>query len=178
MPTGRRCSKVGLRIFNRWRFGLSAAHVGQKHCLLWAALLVLATSTISAQIITVVVLDARSGLPISGRNVRISIPDPRTQTPTPHPSFMNFDAKTGSNGKAQVDLLGHLPPRIYVSESGGFSTQCSPHVYKLQDVLSIGILAKNGCNKKVSAKIQAQPGEVIIFSKPESFMDRLRDFPG
>lgn len=48
----------------------------------------------------------------------------------------------------------------------------TPPSYSIQEILQHGVVAENTCGK---VKAQAKPGELIVFARPRSFLERLRE---
>ncbi|HZQ44496.1 MAG TPA: hypothetical protein VFA99_14675 [Acidobacteriaceae bacterium] len=126
-----------------------------------AALLFCGASPLVGQSITVRVLNARSGLPLSGQNVTIAWADTLDKT------VVNL----GRDGSGKLDLagrsqfamlpgpkLGKEPYRIAYIDCNNFS------MVRVDDVLNRGLVSENLCSAKVSAK--AKPGEVVFWAVP------------
>jgi hypothetical protein len=126
-----------------------------------AALLFCCVSSLRGQSITVRVLNARSGRPLSGQNVTIVWPD------TPG----NTVVRLGSDGTGKLDIagksqfamlsgpkLGKEPYRIAYINCNEFS------MVRVDDVLSRGVVAANLCSSKVSTN--SKPGEIVFWGVP------------
>jgi len=56
--------------------------------------------------------------------------------------------------------------------SGGHLERFIPPAYKIRKILESGVSAANTCGK---FRAQAKPGELIIFVRPPTFMERMRE---
>jgi len=138
-----------------------------------SALLFCGVSSLSAQSITVRVLNARSGRPLAKQSVMISWPDTMEKT------VVNL----GPDGTAKLDLAGRsqfgmLPgPKSEKEPNSIAYIDCNDFsMVRVDDVLNRGLVTTNRCSTKVSAKVK--PGEVVFWGvplhwwEPDSVKDR------
>ncbi|MGH7744542.1 MAG: hypothetical protein ACREQ5_06950 [Candidatus Dormibacteria bacterium] len=118
--------------------------------------------------ITVFVLDARTGEPISKVTV-----------------FLSWDEKgaahslgkqvTNKSGAAGFLLQEPLPERIGISFSPDEAKSCSDTAFPARDILNSGILAKDDCNiGKPNVQVQLKAGLLIVFASKVTLTERLR----
>lgn len=126
-----------------------------------AALMFCCASSVRGQSITVRVLNARSGRPLSGQNVTIVWPD------TPG----NTVVKLGSDGTGKLDIAGKSqfamlsgpkfgkePYRIAYINCNEFS------MVRVDEVVTRGVVAANLCSSRVSTN--SKPGEIVFWGVP------------
>jgi 5-hydroxyisourate hydrolase-like protein (transthyretin family) len=136
------------------------------------------SSLLTAQhkdVLTVRVIDMKTGRPVANREILAERIDPRTHMPLVEPG-LPLKALTNSEGRATFDasLLstvqmqrpGHqqmtktLDVEV-IYAAGGF--QCSKGLLSLEEVLRTGVIDDAGCNLKFDrSKLTVIPGEVTL----------------
>jgi hypothetical protein len=93
------------------------------------------------------------------------------------PSRPALDATTGSDGVAIFQLPSPAPQEVTVGSSDGRIYHCSDfwkNNYPTQQVLLEGVTLPLRCevSEKVKAKVQAKPGEIVLFARPLRWYER------
>jgi hypothetical protein len=121
-------------------------------------------------------IDARSGMPIADKPVRLWTTDVAEYRD--HPGYVQ--AMTDSNGVATFHVPDPKPTYLYVHTGmGGAWEECSSNNrtgYIAKDVLESGISKEGFCGKlpDISDKFHPSAGDVYIFIEHESFFQRLK----
>ena len=117
--------------------------------------------------IHVLVLNGKSGKPISGRNVKIFDSEAYSKSPF----WPIVEGHTDHRGVFTTSA--QLPKRITVLVNGRFHCERGGYggSYPKDNILSVGVVESNPCNSKV---IRApMPGELILFVRRESLKEFL-----
>jgi hypothetical protein len=126
--------------------------------------------------IRVHMIDARSGLPLANNPVRLwttGVASYRT-----HPGYVQ--EMTDSNGVATFHVADPQPTYLYVHVGMGNDwDECSSNRqtgYVAKDVLESGISKEDVCGKfpDVSGKFHPSAGDVYVFVKHNTFVQRMR----
>jgi hypothetical protein len=136
------------------------------------------TSVLPAEqvLMTVRVIDMKTGRPVANKELWVERLDPRTHMPLVEPG-MPLKALTDSEGKAKFDtsLLStaskSTPDHQQMTKTldlgviyaaGGF--QCSKGLLSLEEVLQTGVIDDSGCSLKLDrSKLTLISGEVVLF---------------
>ena len=133
-----------------------------------ATLLVLFGGTMlcAQEIIRIRVLDGRNGRPIGDERVNVLFDAERSARLVP----------TDRSGVAVVNLGSEHLDVIRITSD--YYVPCQPHPkdspflsYSVKEVLQSGIASSNFCGKIEGSP---KPGELILFVRPRSFLERLR----
>jgi hypothetical protein len=130
-------------------------------------------------------LDAGSGKPIKGISIGVSAWDEHEGRQKPKPNgIVKIDKNTqiikaDKDGKAIVHL--HDEPSLKTMDitSVGVLRGCSAYQFSIEEVLRSGVVASYHANKpkwcvSLRAQATAKPGEIVIFDKRMTILDRMR----
>ena len=133
----------------------------------------------SQTFITLRFIDAESGKPLKGISVGILVPD-RDESLGPNKqsvSLVVVEVDKEGRGKFRVP---EPPPQYVQLESRGALHGCSDRKLSIEDALRTGLVAAyhhdptrpSWCTE-LKAQASAKPGEIVIFDKPMTNVDRL-----
>jgi hypothetical protein len=117
-----------------------------------------------AATLRILVLDGKSGKPVSGRVVEVFSKEPAS---APVVSGV-------TDQKGVLSIATPLPKEIAVHIKGRYlctGNNQATSVHNLDDILSVGVVETNLCNYKVLAS--PEPGELILFVRRESAKEFL-----
>jgi hypothetical protein len=166
--------------------------------LLLAMCLVLVVSsrglTLNAQTVRIRLLDGKNGHPFAGKCVNVWVGSGRKEAmalPTNQDAIASLNLTQNS---AQVDtylvwkacgLLGVINPIVKYSDQIEINTSyvsCEPHTpdfswlamkaFPTKEIVQSGIVTANTCGK---AKASPEPGEIILFVRPLSFWEKMKE---
>ena len=132
-----------------------------------AALMILLASACSAQESTIILrlLNGRTGKPITDRSFNVWLG-----------SSGNVLHDTNSSGEIKLDVAKITPPSIRVLPDHRFDCRSERDVtsgdrteYSLDEILSKGVVGENLCGH---AKSPPEPGVLIIFVRPRTFIEK------
>jgi len=87
------------------------------------------------------------------------------------------EVETDREGRATFQLEDPLPDSIFIYLGGRIWFDCSSrYEFSTKEVLSAGVVPYNRCDKKgkIKTKFFAKPGEIIIFDRPFTRWDYLK----
>jgi hypothetical protein len=123
-------------------------------------------TTLFAQEIRIRVLDGRNGRSIRGERVNVLFDAQRSASLVP----------TDQSGVAVVNLDGDHLETIRITSD--YYVPCQPHPkdspflsYSVKEVLQSGVASSNSCGKIEGSP---KPGQLILFVRPRSFLERVR----
>jgi hypothetical protein len=128
--------------------------------------------------LSVLVVNAETGLPIPKKQVRIDLREPSGSNTNLHNAGETLEGITDSAGTVSFTLARATPQNVRIVLASGDWTQCSPYQYSLEQIFSSGIVAKNQCNPAAGVQITKVPGRVVVFSQHIKFSDKVKRFPG
>lgn len=144
--------------------------------------LVLPGNSAELAMITVRVVDARDGKPFAGLPLFIFLWKVKLDNaPANSPVYGagNLEATlrktTDAKGEVTLSLSAPLPEEIGVDPG---SLGCGRYLFETGEAIAKGSVGDNRCKgkpRKMNAKFQAKPGEVVVFARPYSFWDGLFD---
>jgi hypothetical protein len=134
-------------------------------------------------LITVLVVDTKTGKPVPHRGIRVYRISPETHMPTVEPGLpleritdvegrvpfsttrLDPTHTTSSNDTgAQVSRKRLTEFRDILITYAAAGIQCSTGLFSLETILTTGIVGDDRCNKKFDpTKFKSTPGEVIFF---------------
>ena len=125
--------------------------------------------TLSAsKIITVRLLDAKTGKPLAKNAVTLTVSENGKVVFRSH-------SNTNSNGVAVFNLPEPIPERIGLTYATADLGTCSDVEFPTGEILTAGLVSKNRCYAgKLPRAVTARPGEIILFGSPLTFWERTR----
>jgi hypothetical protein len=153
-------------------------------CIIFTGPLVLAPSGFAQADITLRLLDAGSGKPITGISLSVFAWDENEgRQKQPPPGILKIDKNTQV---VKTDKQGRAIFRLY--DEHGLKTLnistfdlrgCSEHQFSIEEVQKSGMVASYHGGKPqwcvpLRAQADARPGEIIIFDKRLTVWDRMR----
>jgi hypothetical protein len=138
-----------------------------------AAVLWFVASSLTAQSITLRLVNGKNGKPMSDQNVAVSWDD----------SFIAIQVRVDRDGRAVLAIppgtlrvtfrggssKGKEPNRVAYLDCNSSLTSLAAADLSLNQILAHGFVAKNQCSRKVQPV--AKPGEVIFLAEPRSQPD-------
>ena len=84
-------------------------------------------------------------------------------------------ANTNAEGVALLELPGQIPGRIGLWYTRDDIRSCSHMPVATAQVLNVGLVADNTCKgDKFLYRANPQPGEIVVFARPVSVWERMR----
>lgn len=131
--------------------------------------------------ITLMLIDANSGKPLTKVPVTAEWWNDSPSGPPDHP-FPSGPIKTATDKNGQISfLLPHPLPRYvgFLGINAPNFWRCTPFVFPVQDVLASGVVApftegRTGCGRLPPVRKTAAPGEIVIYQRPFTRWDWLR----
>jgi hypothetical protein len=154
-----------------------------------ASLFMFASAVYCQTDITLRFLDTESGKPIKAISVSVYAWDENNGHQKPQPSgILQIDKntqviKTDKDGQAIFQLYYQPSLKTLVVTSTGVLRGCSAYQFSIEEVLRSGIVASYRADRPtdkhkwcvaLKAQATAKPGEVIIFDKRMTVLDRMR----
>ena len=130
-------------------------------------------------------IDAESGKPINGISVSVNAWDENRGRQKPQPGgILRIDknmaiVKTGKDGKGIFHLYYQPSLKTLDVDPIGTLRGCSRYEFSIEEVLRSGVVASyQAGNPKwcvsLKAHANARPGEIVIFDKRLTLLDRIR----
>jgi hypothetical protein len=143
-----------------------------------ALLLFLGTSSLVGADIVVRLINARKGVPLPRKPVRLWSMSP----PGPWGRWDGYlEAITGPEGAATFHVKNPLPESLIIHTGmGGYWEECLPNDragFDVREILVAGISKEGHCPPNVARidqKFEAKPGEVYVFVSHLSLWERIR----
>lgn len=134
-----------------------------------------------AEDITVRVISAKTGHPITEAHVQLLINYPAHHGDNSSPSFFDQWAYTDNSGSAVFHVSSFLPDKASLKIGGAGADWCSPGTYLAAEVLRSGvsIAYPRACPHRPIRKIlvPARPGQIVIYIGQYSRWERSLYFP-
>jgi hypothetical protein len=145
--------------------------IGRSVCLVVLVVITAGHSVASSETshLSVRILNAKSGSPIKGVSVGISITNEKGR------SVGLSDAVTNDEGVATFGLSDPAPERIEITFSPNELGYCSDRAFPTAQILKTGLVARYTCDDgKLKWSANPKPGELVIFTKHVTFWERMR----
>jgi hypothetical protein len=140
---------------------------------LLAQLLMLLSTTVSAETLRVKVIDTKTARPVEGLEVQIAFnggPEYEPYKPVPNSSKI---AVTDSDGNASFFIRPQPKQHIIIAFSGRCATERTS--FNLQEILASGVVVDNHCYHPTTKfkNVKGTPGEILMFRDQLNFFERL-----
>ena len=136
--------------------------------------LLLAGPLSSAQTVRIRVINGENGKPLQKQQVSASLIYRKGENaPEKYDAILNLE--TDSNGEAQFSLPEPAPAHLSAQLKIDWGRwHCGCRVLAVtQDVIQRGIVESAAVREGSSASIKADPGEILLVTRPMSFFERL-----
>jgi hypothetical protein len=162
-----------------------------------ACIILMASScglTLNAQTIRIKLLDGKNGRPLAGKCVNVWVGNGRKDAMALPTNQDGVASLTLTQNDAQIDtqhvwkgcgLLGVINPIVKYSDQikiNASYVSCQPHTadfswlaikaFPVKEIVQSGIATANTCGK---AKASPEPGEIILFVRPLSFWEKMKE---
>jgi hypothetical protein len=135
-------------------------------------------SVLPPSVVQMLVLDYKTGRPVTGREVEMILPDTNGDVYSRSPQIFK---KTGKNGIAVFYLSSPLPPQLWAMTDAMADFPCTRRQsFETSEVLRRGIIGDNAdfelCKNPTSRPATTQPGEIVLYVRRLNFRLRFLRF--
>jgi len=120
-----------------------------------------------AEQITVRLIQVKSGKAAEGVPVMLNPGPPRA-------GVLRLESTTSNDGRATFQV-SPLPEEVFVSTYTGKVYGCTRRdEFRTVEILEHGITVENTCGRQPPEEIKAKPGEILIFVRPLTLLERMQ----
>jgi hypothetical protein len=133
-------------------------------------------SVLPPSVVQVLVLDYKTGRPVTGREVEMILPDSKGDVYERSPRIFK---KTDRDGIAVFYLSSPLPPQLWAMTDAMADFPCTRRQsFETSEVLRRGIIGDNAdfelCKNPTSRPATTQPGGIVLYVRRLNFWLRFR----